>query len=108
MKKIINILKQVGIIVVMLIAVICLRCIIRRLMKKESYKEKYDTRIEQNEVEYTENLDEKIDEVKKEKPIDFNKDKGKKKGWWNDVINCQNTGDMSMYCKPKDKWIFPY
>ena len=70
--------------------------------------EKYDTRIEQNEVEYTEKLDKKIDVVKKEEPVDLNKDKSKKKGWWNDVINCQNNGDMGIYCKPIKKWIFPY
>jgi hypothetical protein len=107
MKKIINILKKVGIIVVVLIAVICLRCMIRRLVNVDK-KEKYDTRIEQNEVEYTEELDKKIDEVKKENPVDFNKDKDQKKGWWNDVINCKNNGDMGIYCKPIDKWIFPY
>ena len=103
--KITKILKQVGVVVVVLLAIICVKCLLRRLIRVTK-KEKYDTRIEQNEVEYTEKLDEKIDEVKKEHPVDL--DTGVKKGWWNDVINCQNTGDMSMYCKPKDKWVFPY
>ena len=29
-------------------------------------------------------------------------------GWWQDVINCQQTGSIDLYCKPKDKWIWPY
>ena len=31
-----------------------------------------------------------------------------KRGWWTDVINCQNTGNTSIYCKPKSLWIWPY
>lgn len=29
-------------------------------------------------------------------------------GWWDDVINCQNTGQINIYCKPKNQWIWPY
>lgn len=29
-------------------------------------------------------------------------------GWWNNVINCKKNGDNNLYCKPKEKWIFPY
>ena len=30
------------------------------------------------------------------------------KGWYGDVINCKENGSVDIYCKPKDKWIFPY
>jgi len=40
-------------------------------------------------------------EVKKE-------EKKKQGGWWNNVINCKANGDNNLYCKPKEKWIFPY
>jgi hypothetical protein len=29
-------------------------------------------------------------------------------GWWSNVINCKKNGDNNLYCKPKEKWIFPY
>ena len=29
-------------------------------------------------------------------------------GWWQDVINCEQSGDVSIYCKPKDQWLWPY
>lgn len=31
-----------------------------------------------------------------------------KRGWWTDVINCKNTGNTSIYCKPKALWVWPY
>ena len=40
------------------------------------------------------------------------KEEGEKKkeegGWWNNVINCKKNADNNLYCKPKEKWIFPY
>jgi hypothetical protein len=50
------------------------------------------------------------------KPIDEKQQEGeikeeKKKtegGWWDNVTNCKLNGDNSLYCKPKEKWIFPY
>jgi len=35
-------------------------------------------------------------------------EKKKQGGWWNNVINCKANGDNNLYCKPKEKWIFPY
>jgi len=29
-------------------------------------------------------------------------------GWWNDVQHCQGTGQLNIYCKPSNEWIFPY
>jgi hypothetical protein len=29
-------------------------------------------------------------------------------GWWDNVINCKLNGDNSLFCKGKEKWIFPY
>jgi hypothetical protein len=43
---------------------------------------------------------------------EIKEEKGEKKkeegGWWNNVINCEKNGDNNLYCKPKEKWIFPY
>lgn len=82
-------------------------------------KENYETVIEENETEYDDLLEKNIDKVKKEIPgsdaellLEVNKpwnaDKEDEKGWYGDVINCKNNGDNGLYCKPKDKWIFPY
>jgi len=37
-----------------------------------------------------------------------NKKENKEGGWWSNVINCKKNGDNNLYCKPKEKWIFPY
>ncbi len=29
-------------------------------------------------------------------------------GWWQDAINCEQTGATHLYCKPKEKWVWPY
>lgn len=29
-------------------------------------------------------------------------------GWWEDVINCEKSHFTSIYCKPKNQWIWPY
>lgn len=29
-------------------------------------------------------------------------------GWWADTIDCENSAQHSLYCKPKEKWCFPY
>ena len=29
-------------------------------------------------------------------------------GWWSDATKCQKTGNLHIYCKPEEKWIFPY
>ena len=29
-------------------------------------------------------------------------------GWWDDVVNCTQSSDKSIYCKPQDNWIWPY
>ena len=29
-------------------------------------------------------------------------------GWWSDTINCSKNSSPNIYCKPKDKWIWPY
>ena len=29
-------------------------------------------------------------------------------GWWDNVTSCKLNGDNSLFCKPKEKWIFPY
>lgn len=36
------------------------------------------------------------------------KEEKKNGGWWSNVINCKANGDNNLYCKPKEKWIFPY
>jgi hypothetical protein len=30
------------------------------------------------------------------------------RGWWSDVINCSQSGEVDLYCKPKEDWIWPY
>jgi len=32
----------------------------------------------------------------------------KLQGWWEDTINCEQSGKNDIYCKPKEEWIFPY
>jgi len=84
-----------------------------------SKKESFDTEIDQNKQEYDDALEQRIDEVKKEIPgsdaellLDvnrpYNADNADEKGWFGDVINCKNNGDLEIYCRPKDKWIWPY
>ena len=29
-------------------------------------------------------------------------------GWWSDTINCSKNSSPNIYCKPMDKWIWPY
>lgn len=29
-------------------------------------------------------------------------------GWWEDTLNCENMSSNSLYCKPREKWCFPY
>ena len=29
-------------------------------------------------------------------------------GWWTDTINCEKNSAPNIYCKPKNKWIWPY
>lgn len=30
------------------------------------------------------------------------------RGWWIDTINCTERLTPTIYCKPKEKWIWPY
>ena len=64
-------------------------------------------------------LEKRISEVKHSIPksdaellLDVNRpyhhDKVDERGWYGDVINCKNTGSLEIYCKPKEKWIWPY
>lgn len=32
----------------------------------------------------------------------------KAQGWWADTINCEQNSAHNLYCKPKEKWIWPY
>ena len=32
----------------------------------------------------------------------------KAQGWWADVVNCEQNSSNNLYCKPKNKWIWPY
>ncbi len=32
----------------------------------------------------------------------------KSQGWWQDTRNCEQSGDSKIYCKPKERWIWPY
>ena len=81
--------------------------------------ESFDTEIDQDKKQYDDALEQRIAEVKKEHPrfdaellLDVNRpykvDKEDDKGWWSNVINCTKTGDLEIYCKPKDSWIWPY
>lgn len=69
---------------------ICVLAIIAICYILESKKEKYEP-VEQKD-EYK--------EIKEE-------EKKEGGGWWDNVINCKKNGD-NYYCKPKEKWIFPF
>ena len=85
----------------------------------KSRMENFDTEIEQGKKEYDDALEQRIAEVKDTIPgsdaellLEVNRpyyqDNVDEKGWWGDVINCTDTGNLEIYCKPKDTWIFPY
>jgi len=82
-------------------------------------KEAFDTEIDQGKQQYDDALEKRIAEVKEEHPrfdaellLDVNRpyeaDKTDQKGWWADVVNCKKNGDLEIYCKPTEKWIWPY
>lgn len=86
-----------------------------QLLKGESF----DTEIDQDKQKYDDALEKRIDEVKKTHPrfdaelaLDVNRpyqgDKEDDKGWWANVINCKDNGDLRIYCKKKMDWIWPY
>ena len=70
---------------------ICVVAIIAVCYVLDSKKEKYEP-VEQKD-EYK--------EIKEE-------EKKEEGGWWDNVINCKKNGDNNFFCKPKEKWIFPY
>ena len=81
-------------------------------------QESFDTKIDQGKQEYDDALEKRIAEVKQEPRFDaellldvnrpYEQDKEDNKGWWSNVINCKKNGDLKIYCKPKDSWIWPY
>lgn len=79
-------LKTIGIMIVVLILVVLIYM---------SYKKNKK-----------ENKEENKEEDKKESFTDA--EFKNSAGWWNNVINCEANGDNQLYCKPKDKWVFPY
>ncbi len=32
----------------------------------------------------------------------------KSQGWWEDVRDCEQSGALTIYCKPKEMWVWPY
>ena len=81
--------------------------------------ENYDTKIDEGIKEYDDALEKRIGEVKKKIPgsdaellLEVNRpyqaDKIDELGWYGDVINCKKNGSLNIYCKPKNKWIWPY
>lgn len=81
--------------------------------------ESFDTEIDQDKAKFDDALEKRIAEVKEEHPrfdaellLDVNRpyqaDKPDQKGWWGDVIHCRKNGDLEIYCKPTEKWIWPY
>jgi len=72
--------------IAILVGIIIVASYILNLNKKEEMK------VEQK------NENKEVKEVKE----------NKQGGWWNNVINCKANGDNNLYCKPKEKWIFPY
>lgn len=89
------------------------------IMLYSQMRENFDTEIDQDKQKYDDALEKRIAEVKNSVPrfdaelmLDVNRpyeaDRKDDKGWWADVVNCRKNGDLEIYCKPKEKWIFPY
>ena len=114
-----KILQQIQKIISRNYIIIIIILILVILFKQQQKIENYDTEIEQDKHKYDYILENQIDESKKQIKqnedniiLDVNRpyhmDKIDERGWYGDVINCKNTGDLKIYCKDKDKWIFPY
>ena len=101
-----------GIIILLIFGCGCF-CAIDRFKQKESFNTQSKTMAPLNpkDNQTTPLADEVLhrDPVEDTFAVEHNyKIERDKRGWWTDVINCQNTGNTSIYCKPKSLWIWPY
>jgi len=78
-------------------------------------KESEGFEVVQEEEDKVDLLDKIITEAKKEfaseqsdAALVYRDAPQKLQGWWEDTINCEQSGKNDIYCKPKESWVFPY
>ncbi len=110
-------IKKISIFLLLIIVILIIFCNILTL--KNSFGEYFETQVNQDEQKYDDALEKRIAEVKYEAPrfdaeVMLNTNKPFRppqydgRGWWANVINCEDNGSLGIYCKPRNKWIWPY
>ena len=64
---------------------------------------KYERRLNEVKIEHSEKID---GQHQQDTNKPYSPDKMDGRGFWEEGANCLNTPDI--YCKPRNKWVFPY